>query len=78
MVVSLVNQTRMSLVAPLPSFPGAKATPAQIMALKNHVVACANHILQVKAIMAVSQQALAVLPAADVEAAVVTGYPPPA
>ena len=53
-------------------------TPAQIMALKNHVIACADHINQVKVTMVMSKNALAALPAADVEAVVVTGYPPPA
>jgi hypothetical protein len=73
----LVNETRLSLVAPLPGTPGSKATPAQVIALKNHVVALASHINQVKARMVMAQKALATLPAADVEAAVVTGYPPP-
>lgn len=77
-VVPLVNQTRQTIVAPLPGTPGAKATLAQIVALKNHVVACATHINLMKARIAVSQKALAALPAADVEAAVVANYPPPA
>ena len=75
--VQLINQTRTTIVAPLPGFPGAMVTPAQIMALKNHVVACANHINQVKISMVMSKNALAALPAADVEAVVVAGYPPP-
>jgi hypothetical protein len=78
-VVPLINEMRMApFAAPGPVTLGTKATPAQIIALKNHVVACADHINQVKAKMAMSQRALAALPAADVEAAVVTGYPPPA
>ena len=77
-VVPLVNQTRTTIVAPLPGLPGAKMTPAQITALKNHVVACAGHINQVKALMVMSKNVLAALPAADVEAVVVAGYPPPA
>lgn len=77
MVVSLVNQKRTTLVAPSPGTAGAKATPAQIIALKTHVVACAVHINWVRDRMAMSQKVLATLPAADVEAAVVKGYPPP-
>ena len=78
-VIPLVNEMRPSIVAPLPGgTPGSKATPAQITALKNHVIACAIHIIQVKNTMVMSQMALAALPAADVEAAVVKGYPPPA
>jgi hypothetical protein len=73
----LINQTRLTLVAPLPVTPGTQATPEQIIALKNYVVSCASQIFQVKARMAMSQKALAALPAADVEAAVVKGYPPP-
>ena len=77
MVVSLVNETRMSpFFAPGPVTPGNKTTPEQIIALKNHVVACAVHIAEIKARMMMSQKALAALPAADVEAAVVKGYPP--
>jgi hypothetical protein len=77
-MVTLINQVRPSIVAPLPGgMPGDKATPAQIIALKNHVIACAIHIIQVRNTMAMSQMALAALPAADVEAAVVKGYPPP-
>ena len=74
----LIVKTNLTLAVPAPINPGSKATREQIIAAKNHVVACASHILQVKAKMAMTQQALAALPAADVEAAVVKGYPPPA
>ena len=78
-MVALVNRTRMEpFFAPGPITLGTTATPAQITALKNHVIACANRIGHMKAKMAMSQRALAALPAADVEAAVVKGYPPPA
>jgi GTP1/Obg family GTP-binding protein len=48
------------------------------MAFKNHVVSCAAVVTQMKELMAMSKNALAALPAADVEAVVVAGYPPPA
>ena len=66
------------LVEPRPILPGTKATGEQIKALKRHVVASTAHVAYVRARMAQSQQALAALPAAAVEAAVVPGYPPPA
>ena len=79
MVVSLVNDVRMApFFAPGPITLGTEATPAQITDLKNYVIACATHIAQIKGKMAMAQRALAALPAANVEAAVVKGYPPPA
>ncbi len=77
MVAPLIER-RLTLVGPKPVYPGLKATPDQIKALKRHMIACASHVNQVKARMAMSQRALAALPIADVEAAVVPGYPPPA
>jgi hypothetical protein len=69
----------LTTIVPLPGgAPGSKATPSQIVDLKNHVIACAAQIAHLKELMAMSQKALATLPAADVEAAVVKGYPPPA
>lgn len=77
-VVPLIVQMRQATGMILPGgTPGAKATPTQIMALKNHVVSCAAVVTQMKDLMAMSQKALAALPAADVEAVVVRGYPPP-
>ena len=78
-VVPLVVQMRPTTRMPLSGgTPGSAATPAQIMAFKNHVVSCAAVVTQMKELMAMSKNALAALPAADVEAVVVAGYPPPA
>lgn len=53
------------------------ATPAQIAALKQHVVNASAHVASVKKGIVASQAALAALDPATVNAVAVPGYPPP-
>ena len=66
--------------SPALTLTGLSGTASQdkIVALKKHVVAMSLHIARVKGEILASQTALSSLPKADVEAAVVVGYPPPA
>lgn len=54
----------------------ASITSAQIAKLKQLAVNNAAHVSFAKQQLALAQEALAKLPAADVEAVVVPGYPP--
>ncbi len=54
----------------------AAITPSQIAKLKQLAVNNAAHVNFAKQQLTLAQEALAKLPAADVEAVVVPGYPP--
>ncbi len=59
------------------ALPSGTVHPTVIAKLKRHAVQSAAQIAASKARIALIQQAFAQLPAADVNAVVVAGYPPP-
>ena len=68
--------TRSVVSKPLVGSGPDGATPAHIAKLKQLAVNNAAHVNFAKQQLTLAQEALAKLPAADVEAVVVPGYPP--